>query len=86
MKFPLGRLVATPSALTLLGEVQIEALVSRHSAGDWGLVCIEDAEANEWALANDARILSVYVVDDTRIYIITEADRSSTCVLLAKEY
>lgn len=85
-RFPLGRLVATPGVLAAISHEQLHALVASHSAGDWGVVAFEDKVANEHALRDGARILSAYVVGNVRIYVITEADRSSTCVLLCEEY
>lgn len=88
-RFALGRLVATPGAViafTDAGESPVP-YVRRHVLGDWGDVCPDDAEMNEWALANEARILSAYhLTNGVKVWIITEADRSSTCVLLPSEY
>ncbi|MCA9073039.1 MAG: hypothetical protein KDA84_29155, partial [Planctomycetaceae bacterium] len=61
--------------------------IARHSHGDWGTVCEEDAQANEDALKDGARILSSYELKNgVKIWIITEADRSSTCILTPEEY
>ena len=87
-KFELGQVVATPGALEALrdaGRTPVEFL-SRHVRGDWGELCDEDNRANEDALRNGSRILSAYSLDEVRIWVITEADRSSTCVLLPEEY
>lgn len=87
--FPLGQCVATPGALEALqqaGQSPSEFL-DRHVRGDWGDVCEEDAEANELALKDGSRIFSVYQTQDgTKLWCITEADRSSTCILLPEEY
>ncbi len=87
--FPLGDLVATPGALSVLeknGVVPIR-LISRHMKGDWGDVPPEDAAANTDAVRIGARVLSSYSLPDrARIWIITEADRSSTTLLLPEEY
>jgi hypothetical protein len=59
----------------------------RHVGGDWGEVCPEDASANDEARMTGERLLSSYRLrSGTRIWIITEADRSSTCILLPEEY
>jgi hypothetical protein len=59
----------------------------RHALGDWGDLCDEDRQSNSEALADDLRILSAYRLSDgTKIWIITEADRSGTTVLLPEEY
>lgn len=88
-KFKFGQLVATPGALRAAEKSgdNLLKLLARHSRGDWGDVCPEDARANEDALKHGARLLSVYHLrDKTKLYIITEADRASTCVLLPEEY
>ncbi len=86
MRFALGRTVATASAARLLAPFQLNALVVRHQCGDWGTVCDEDKQANEDAIKHGDRILSAYLVDGVKFYVITEADRSSTTCLLAEEY
>ena len=86
--FPLGRLVATPGALELLTETGTNPaeLLERHASGDWGEVPREDARENERSLKYGFRIVSSYPVGEERVWIITEADRSSTCLLLPSEY
>lgn len=86
--FPLGHLVATPAALDALERAGIDAsaLLMRHQRGDWGDVPADDAEENECSVVNGNRILSSFPVGDERIWIITEADRSSTTLLLPDEY
>ncbi len=92
MKFSLGTLVMTPGAKEILSDMSgcfSEAgmsIVDRHHAGDWGEVGKSDAKANERALKNGERLLSVYTVDGTKLWIITEADRSVTTILLPSEY
>jgi hypothetical protein len=86
--FPLGRLVATPGALALLagaGE-NPAVLLARHVSGDWGEVPPEDARENELSVREGFRIVSSYPIgsDGARVWLITEADRSSTCILLPK--
>lgn len=87
-RFKPGALVATPGALGVLEKagVPVWSLVSRHVAGDFGECDEHDRQANENAITNDERILSAYTVAGERVWVITEADRSSTCVLLATEY
>lgn len=87
--FPAGRLVATPGALALLEHINKSPseLLSRHLCGDWGDLCQEDKTENELSLKYGFRLLSSYQVTDTeKIWIITEADRSVTTVLLPAEY
>lgn len=86
--FSLGSIVATPAALSLLDEHQKSPaeFLRRHHTGDWGNLCQEDREANDAAVKHGDRIFSAYTFDDAKIWIITEADRSSTCILLPEEY
>ena len=86
-RFRLGRLVSTPGALEHVSHGEMLRAVAHHTTGDWGTVCSEDAEANETALHERARLLSAYTTEDgVRFWIITEADRSVTTVLLPEEY
>lgn len=86
--FSLGRVVATPGALWLLANAGegLAALLNRHQAGDWGEVSPEDARENELSAQEGFRILSSYSVGDHRLWIIAEADHSSTCILRPDEY
>ena len=85
---PLGRVVATPGALKLLSEMGEDPFgyIARHAAGDWGELCAFDRRQNEIALRDGYRVLSSYEVPTGRVWIITEADRSVTTVLLPEEY
>lgn len=87
-QFSLGRVVATPGALQALEAAGVGAvpLLARHQSGDWGEVDREDWKANEEALKYGWRLLSVYRVGEGRLWIITEADRSATTLLLPEEY
>ncbi len=84
-----GQVVATPGALEAFnasGELPFDYLM-RHMMGDWGDLDAADLKANEAALEQGLRILSAYHLSNgTKIWIITEADRSSTCYLLPEEY
>ena len=88
--FPLGRTVATPGALDLLDRTGTDAadLLNRHQLGDWGIVCPADAKSNDLAITNGTRILSAYELGARReqLWIITEADRRVTTLLLPSEY
>lgn len=86
--FNLGRTVATPEALRQLGKLGVPPirLIARHASGDWGDLCAQDRQANEEAIRDDERILSAYQLEGQKFYVITEADRSVTTVLLAYEY
>ncbi|MBU1215710.1 MAG: hypothetical protein KKA63_10775 [Gammaproteobacteria bacterium] len=86
--FPLGHLVSTPAALELLDREAVNAseLIQRHQRGDWGDIEVEDAKDNENAIINGRRILSSYQIGNSRLWILTESDRSSTTLLLPEEY
>jgi hypothetical protein len=87
--FALGAIVATSGALRAFEQTtdDYSALLDRHQAGDWGEIEPEDRGVNEEALKEGARIFSVYRFSDgEKVWIITEADRSSTCILLPEEY
>ena len=87
--FPLGQCVATPGALAAIedaGQTPADFL-NRHISGDWGEIDPEDRGLNEQALRDGARIFSVYRTSkEVKVWVITEADRASTCVLLPDEY
>ncbi len=87
-RFQLGRVVATPGALQLLEHSGLGALplLARHQSGDWGQVDAEDWRANEEAIEHGWRLLSAYEVGSNKLWIITEADRSTTTILLPEEY
>jgi hypothetical protein len=88
-RFELGMVVGTKRAVAELDRASEHFLkyLVRHAAGDWGEVPPEDHEENEFSLRNDFRIMSVYTLGTgVRIWIITEADRSSTTILLPEEY
>lgn len=97
-RFNLGSIYLTPGASEAIGSLQADPfeLFYRHACGDWGSVCAEDAKANEDALRYGSRILSAYELtastdieppeETIKIWIITEADRSATTLLLPSEY
>jgi hypothetical protein len=88
-QFPLGHLVATPGALQVLEQHGIAPmqLIARHRSGDWGDIDPGDAKTNAQALRVGARILSSYrLANGEKIWIITEADRAATTILLSSEY
>ncbi len=87
--FALGRLLMTPGAERALAEAgqPWHLFIRRHAAGDWGEVDREDGVANEEALRCGARLLSAYTTArGARLWVITEADRSATTILLPDEY
>ncbi len=85
---PLGKVLATPGALQLLQDAGEDPALylARHASGDWGDVPSEDARENERSLEHGWRVLSSYPVGGRRVWVITEADRSVTTILLPEEY
>jgi hypothetical protein len=85
---PLGRVVATPGALKVLTEAGEDPLcyLARHASGDWGDLDEDDRRENESSLRHGWRILSSYPVGGKTIWVITEADRSVTTILLPEDY
>ena len=87
--FTLGEVVATPGAVETMQRHNIEpqTLLQRHISGDWGVLCKEDTKSNNDAVTYGDRILSNYpIAEGTRIWVITEWDRSVTTLLLPSEY
>lgn len=86
--FALGAVVATPGALDLLDRNGINAtpFLARHQYGDFGTLCAEDIQENLLSIERGLRILSAYDIGNERLWVITEADRSSTTLLLPVEY
>jgi hypothetical protein len=87
-KFNLGIVVVTLGARDLIEDSQekMQELLARHVSGDWGDIDDEDKALNDSALQHGVRLLSSYTVDGEKIWVITEADRSSTTILLPSEY
>jgi hypothetical protein len=86
---PLGQIVSTPGALDALAKAGQNgaALIERHRHGDWGEVDEGDRALNDRALIDGDRVLSAYRLNDgTKVWIITESDRSVTTLLLPDEY
>jgi len=87
--FELGRVVATPRALEAIAEAgdDLATFLDRHGAGDWGDLSDEDRQENEFSLPRRLRLFSAYKLSDGRkVWVITEADRSMTTLLLPEEY
>jgi hypothetical protein len=86
-KFWTGQFFATERASHEIGFEQILMALKRHKSGDWGDLCPEDWEANEKALQEGGRLFSVYYDQNgTKFWVITEADRSITTVLMPDDY
>jgi hypothetical protein len=88
-RFSLGQVVGTPGAIEALeaSKQSPAEFLNRHVVGDWGDVCEEDRQANDDALLHGERLLSSYRTSSgTKLWIITEADRSATTILLPDEY
>lgn len=88
MLFDLGSIVATSGCLRHCQKTNVEPmhLIRRHAVGDWGDIGEEDKRANIQAIEHGLRVFSSYLVGTGKVWCITEADRSSTCLLLPSEY
>jgi hypothetical protein len=86
--FSLGRTLATPAAREELSELNYSPLdlLRRHMSGDWSEMAIEDQQSNREAITEGSRIFSAYIIQGVKFWVITEADRSSTTILLPSEY
>jgi len=88
-RFGLGQIVGTPGALHALEEAgqHPAEFLARHVSGDWGDLCEEDVAENELSVEQGFRILSAYKLQSgAKVWVITEADRSATTILLPEEY
>jgi hypothetical protein len=86
-RFRLGKIVSTPNALSQLTQDDILLAIGRHQAGDWGDVDEDDRTKNELSLKQGFRLWSVYHAGNgVKFWLITEADRSHTTVLLSADY
>ncbi|HYE17365.1 MAG TPA: hypothetical protein VEA69_02915 [Tepidisphaeraceae bacterium] len=86
-KFSLGQVVATPAALEVLADSDVRTALARHASGDWGELDPADTAENETSLTHGFRLLSAYTsAAGTKFWVITEADRSATTVLLPSDY
>jgi hypothetical protein len=87
VSFPSGSLYVTPGVIARLSVGDVMDALERHLVGDWGDLTEQDWRENEYAVDKDLRLFSAYQTEDgTRFWIITEADRSATTVLLPDEY
>jgi hypothetical protein len=87
--FDLGQVVATPGALNALRRAAQSPgeFLTKHVRGEWGELDAHDTETNWTAIREGGRILSSYKTRlNEAIWVITESDRSSTCILLPEEY
>jgi hypothetical protein len=85
--FPLGNVYQTPGVLEAIPTEDVFQALARHQTGDWGELGAQDKQENEFSLGFPSRILSAYRAQTgEKFWIITEADRSATTVLLPSEY
>lgn len=86
-RFPLGRVVITPNAMQQVPEQDVLVALGRHGRGDWGELDEHDLKENEMSLKEGFRLLSAYRASNgTKFWIISEADRTVTTVLLPEDY
>lgn len=87
VRVPLGRTLATPGVLEVTTQTERNIAFNRHAHGDWGDVAGVDWRSNDLALQTGERLISVYhTLGGVKFWIITEADRSATTILLPHEY
>ncbi len=89
MTIELGQILATPGAIAALAEAGVHPaeLLNRHVRGDWGDLCPEDKGLNDRAAREGGRLFSAYrLPGGEKVWVITEADRSGTTLLLPAEY
>ena len=86
VRFALGQVAITANASLRLSTEEVLTALRRHTSGDWGNLCPEDTLANDTALREGGRLFSAYGQGEERFWIITEADRSVTTVLLPEDY
>ena len=84
--FPLGDVYVSRAVFHNIEAPNITWMLNRHSRGDWGDLHPEDIAANDQALVDGSRLLSAYTIADTKVWVITEWDRSVTPVLFPSEY
>jgi hypothetical protein len=88
-RFPLGQTFITPGAQDALAQSgqSARAFLSRHVTGDWGDLGADDKAENDFSVDKYLRIFSAYhTADGVKVWVITEADRSATTILLPSEY
>jgi hypothetical protein len=89
IRFPLGQLFLTNGAIEALEESQQspQEFISRHARLEQGELCNEDHKENLFSVDKELRIFSAYkTAQGVKLWLITEADRSSTTILLPEEY
>ncbi|HQU19097.1 MAG TPA: hypothetical protein PLA92_08630 [Fimbriimonadaceae bacterium] len=87
IELELGQLLITPTAQSEIDPADVFEAIQRHATGDWGELCEEDCHENELCARNGFRVFSAYSDrHGSKFWIITEADRSTTTVLLPNDY
>jgi hypothetical protein len=86
VSFSLGQMAITANASLRLSTEEVMTGLRRHASGDWGDLCPEDTLSNNTALYQGGRLFSAYGQGEERFWVITEADRSITTVLLPEDY
>ncbi len=86
-RFELGNTYITQNAESQLTWLEVLLALNRHAQGDWGELCADDRKANDNALRFGDRVLSAYKAGTgVKFWIITEADRSATTILMPEDY
>jgi hypothetical protein len=83
----LGQIIVTSKTLHRLSQKDILVALQRHQAGDWGEIFLPYRHANDQALRDGTKLVSSYYSSfGVEFWLITEADRSATTVLLPEDY
>lgn len=87
-KFPTGRIVATPGAIETFPGTFLDECFRKHISGDWGITPASDAKLNEAAVTSGDRIISAYMHDGEKLWVITEGENEHrvTTLLLPTDY
>jgi hypothetical protein len=86
-RFPLGEMIITPGVASKLGMVDVKLAIAKHASGDWGELEAEDRRLNNERLANGGTLFSIFkTAAGVKFYVMTEAERDRTTVLLPEEY
>lgn len=84
--FTLGKIVVTDAVSRIIGMPTIHQLIEKQLGYDWGNICKDDWYQNDAAVENNDRVVSRHIVDGETLFVITEADRSTTTILFSYEY
>jgi hypothetical protein len=86
-RFESGEIIVTADAARTIPPLDIKTALTRHLRGDWGDLGPEDRQRNDETLERGGTLASIFTASNgTKFYVLTEADRSATTILLPEEY